>query len=185
MDFALAFLLLHYRPIIHYHYVLQIQSRNTKYGIYKPNCGLDNLIMSWGHDEYLYRIFILKKEKLAEDQPVPVQIKPKRPFLKKGSGLIRYKLGPNVMKKTAMARKRENIKMGNRKIYGYLSKHPSAKLYKRSYSLNIRHALVVIPSKEAEKIIVEHQKQSQTFSKPPSMLKMGALGSLPTLSPYG
>ena len=29
---------------------------NTKYGIYKPNCGLRNVHMSWGHDEYLYQI---------------------------------------------------------------------------------------------------------------------------------
>ena len=29
---------------------------NTKYGIYKPNCGLDNMVCSWGHDEYLYQI---------------------------------------------------------------------------------------------------------------------------------
>lgn len=29
---------------------------NTKYGIYEPNCGLDNVKMSWGHDEYLYQI---------------------------------------------------------------------------------------------------------------------------------
>jgi len=29
---------------------------NTKYGIYKPNCGIDKLIMSWGHDEYLYHV---------------------------------------------------------------------------------------------------------------------------------
>lgn len=29
---------------------------NTKYGVYKPNCGLDNVKMSWGHDEYLYQI---------------------------------------------------------------------------------------------------------------------------------
>lgn len=29
---------------------------NTKYGIYKPNCGLDNVMMSWGHDEYMYQI---------------------------------------------------------------------------------------------------------------------------------
>lgn len=29
---------------------------NTKYGIYEPNCGLDNVMMSWGHDEYLYQI---------------------------------------------------------------------------------------------------------------------------------
>src|ERR1700742_4715643 len=27
---------------------------NTKYGIYEPNCGLDNVHMTWGHDEYIY-----------------------------------------------------------------------------------------------------------------------------------
>ncbi|XP_018621284.1 inositol oxygenase [Scleropages formosus] len=29
---------------------------NTKYGIYKAKCGLDNVFMSWGHDEYMYRV---------------------------------------------------------------------------------------------------------------------------------
>lgn len=29
---------------------------NTKYGIYSPNCGLDNVTMSWGHDEYVYQM---------------------------------------------------------------------------------------------------------------------------------
>jgi inositol oxygenase len=29
---------------------------NTKYGIYAPNCGLDNVHLSWGHDEYLYQM---------------------------------------------------------------------------------------------------------------------------------
>ncbi len=29
---------------------------NTQYGIYEPHCGLDNVNMSWGHDEYLYQI---------------------------------------------------------------------------------------------------------------------------------
>lgn len=28
----------------------------TKTGIYKPNCGLDNVHLSWGHDEYIYRV---------------------------------------------------------------------------------------------------------------------------------
>lgn len=28
----------------------------TKLGIYAENCGLDNVKMSWGHDEYLYQI---------------------------------------------------------------------------------------------------------------------------------
>lgn len=28
----------------------------TLYGIYEPNCGLDKVHLSWGHDEYIYRI---------------------------------------------------------------------------------------------------------------------------------
>lgn len=29
---------------------------STKNGIYSPGCGLDNVMLSWGHDEYLYHI---------------------------------------------------------------------------------------------------------------------------------
>jgi inositol oxygenase len=29
---------------------------STKYGLYKPNCGLRNVHMSWGHDEYVYQM---------------------------------------------------------------------------------------------------------------------------------
>jgi len=29
---------------------------NTQNGIYSANCGLDKLLMSWGHDEYLYQV---------------------------------------------------------------------------------------------------------------------------------
>ncbi|OJK03687.1 hypothetical protein ASPACDRAFT_1863152 [Aspergillus aculeatus ATCC 16872] len=29
---------------------------DTKYGIYSPGCGLDNVMISWGHDEYLYHV---------------------------------------------------------------------------------------------------------------------------------
>lgn len=28
----------------------------TQYGIYKPQCGIDNLHIAWGHDEYLYQV---------------------------------------------------------------------------------------------------------------------------------
>lgn len=34
---------------------------NTKYGIYTPNCGLDNLLFSFGHDEYMYQVLIHNK----------------------------------------------------------------------------------------------------------------------------
>lgn len=29
---------------------------NTRYGVYAPNCGLRNVHMSWGHDEYVYNM---------------------------------------------------------------------------------------------------------------------------------
>lgn len=29
---------------------------STKYGIYHKGCGLDNVMLSWGHDEYMYHI---------------------------------------------------------------------------------------------------------------------------------
>lgn len=29
---------------------------NTQYGIYEPHCGLNNVHMSWGHDEYIYQL---------------------------------------------------------------------------------------------------------------------------------
>lgn len=36
---------------------------NTKYGVYTPNCGLRNVNMSWGHDEYVYNMV---KDRLPE-----------------------------------------------------------------------------------------------------------------------
>ncbi len=42
---------------------------STLNGIYKPGCGLDNVLISWGHDEYMYTIAkeqsTLPKEGLA------------------------------------------------------------------------------------------------------------------------
>ncbi|KAK1311698.1 Inositol oxygenase 1 [Acorus calamus] len=29
---------------------------NTKFGIYSEGCGLDNVMMSWGHDDYMYLV---------------------------------------------------------------------------------------------------------------------------------
>lgn len=28
----------------------------TQFGIYQPNCGWNNLLLSWGHDEYMYHV---------------------------------------------------------------------------------------------------------------------------------
>jgi inositol oxygenase len=38
---------------------------NTKYGIYSPNCGLHNVIMSWGHDEYVYHFLKHNKARVS------------------------------------------------------------------------------------------------------------------------
>lgn len=29
---------------------------NTKCGMYEEKCGIENLLMSWGHDEYLFHV---------------------------------------------------------------------------------------------------------------------------------
>lgn len=34
----------------------RVPEYQTLYGIYEPNCGLDRVHMSWGHDEYIYRV---------------------------------------------------------------------------------------------------------------------------------
>ena len=34
----------------------RVPEYQTQYGIYEPHCGLDNVHLSWGHDEYIYRV---------------------------------------------------------------------------------------------------------------------------------
>lgn len=34
----------------------RVPEYQTKFGIYKPHCGLDNVHLSWGHDEYIYTV---------------------------------------------------------------------------------------------------------------------------------
>ncbi|MCJ1229327.1 hypothetical protein MMC12_005992 [Toensbergia leucococca] len=38
----------------------------TKNGIYTPGCGMDNIMLSWGHDEYLYHI-VKDQSKLPDE----------------------------------------------------------------------------------------------------------------------
>ncbi|EGG03324.1 uncharacterized protein MELLADRAFT_109435 [Melampsora larici-populina 98AG31] len=42
---------------------------SSEYGVYEPNCGMENVLLSWGHDEYLYNVLkdkcLLPKEGLA------------------------------------------------------------------------------------------------------------------------
>ena len=35
---------------------MQNPQLQTQHGVYAPNCGLENVHMSWGHDEYLYHL---------------------------------------------------------------------------------------------------------------------------------
>src|SRR5271166_4129355 len=34
----------------------KVPAYQTRYGIYSENCGLDQIELSWGHDEYLYHV---------------------------------------------------------------------------------------------------------------------------------
>jgi inositol oxygenase len=34
----------------------QVDQYQTECGIYEPGCGLDKVLMSWGHDEYMYHV---------------------------------------------------------------------------------------------------------------------------------
>ncbi|EGC32573.1 hypothetical protein DICPUDRAFT_49534 [Dictyostelium purpureum] len=40
---------------------------NSLCGVYKENCGLDNVIMSWGHDEYFYQVCIGNNSTLPKE----------------------------------------------------------------------------------------------------------------------
>jgi len=37
-----------------------------EYGIYTPNCGLNNTMISWGHDEFLYQVLLQNNHSLPE-----------------------------------------------------------------------------------------------------------------------
>tara|TARA_B100001989_G_C24541613_1_gene467917 strand:+ start:359 stop:2041 length:1683 start_codon:yes stop_codon:yes gene_type:complete len=41
-----------------------VKEKYDKMGIYKPNCGLDNCFISFGHDEFLYQVLINSKTTL-------------------------------------------------------------------------------------------------------------------------
>lgn len=37
------------------------------YGLYKPGCGLNDTLISWGHDEFLYRVLLDNNHSLPEE----------------------------------------------------------------------------------------------------------------------
>ena len=42
----------------------------TKYGIYEPNCGLRNVVVTFGHDEYLYKVLEGNCERHSFPEPL-------------------------------------------------------------------------------------------------------------------
>jgi len=44
---------------------------NTYYGQYEAGCGLDNLLVSWGHDEYLYQVILNHQLKNPQAEKIP------------------------------------------------------------------------------------------------------------------
>ena len=41
-------------------------SYSTKNGIYEEGCGLENVVMSWGHDDYMYLVCLIKSSSELE-----------------------------------------------------------------------------------------------------------------------
>jgi len=55
--------------IVHYEYFNENPDfynpkYNTKYGVYSEKCGLENVIISWGHDEYMHMVAKMNKTTL-------------------------------------------------------------------------------------------------------------------------
>ncbi|PAV56306.1 hypothetical protein WR25_15724 [Diploscapter pachys] len=40
---------------------------NTSLGMYQPNCGIENLLMTWSHDEYMYQVLVNHGSTLPEE----------------------------------------------------------------------------------------------------------------------
>jgi inositol oxygenase len=45
-----------------------VDKYNTEIGVYQPGCGLDNVNLAWGHDEYLYQVLSNHKENKIPEQ---------------------------------------------------------------------------------------------------------------------
>uniref|UniRef100_A0ABI7ZKF0 Inositol oxygenase n=1 Tax=Felis catus TaxID=9685 RepID=A0ABI7ZKF0_FELCA len=46
---------------------LQDPRYSTEFGMYQPHCGLENVLMSWGHDEYMYQMMKFNKFSLPPE----------------------------------------------------------------------------------------------------------------------
>lgn len=57
---------------------------NTKYGIYEPGCGMDNIMLSWGHDEYLYHV-VKDQSRLPDEALAMIRYHSFYPWHKEGA----------------------------------------------------------------------------------------------------
>ncbi|KIY53241.1 myo-inositol oxygenase [Fistulina hepatica ATCC 64428] len=57
---------------------------STEYGVYKPNCGLENVMLSWGHDEYLYHV-LKYQSKLPEEALAMIRFHSFYPWHREGA----------------------------------------------------------------------------------------------------
>ncbi|GAM22974.1 hypothetical protein SAMD00019534_061490 [Acytostelium subglobosum LB1] len=57
---------------------------NTECGVYERNCGLENVVMSWGHDEYLYQVCLGNKATLPEEALYIIRFHSFYPWHKQG-----------------------------------------------------------------------------------------------------
>jgi len=58
---------------------------NTKSGIYASGCGLDNLMMSWGHDEYMYQMLKANECTIPEEGLAMIRFHSFYPWHDKGA----------------------------------------------------------------------------------------------------
>lgn len=58
---------------------------NTKYGMYEPHCGLDNLKFAWGHDEYMYRMLVANETTLPREALDMIRYHSAYPWHEKGA----------------------------------------------------------------------------------------------------
>lgn len=57
---------------------------STEFGIYHEGCGLDNVMLSWGHDEYLYHV-VKHQSKIPDEGLAMIRYHSFYPWHKEGA----------------------------------------------------------------------------------------------------
>lgn len=64
--------MVHYDDYVKYNPDAANPKYNTKLGVYQEGCGLENLVLSFGHDEYLYQVLKHNKNHKLEDKYINI-----------------------------------------------------------------------------------------------------------------